>query len=377
MIAIVPARRGSRSIPGKNSRPIAGRPLIAWAISAASEARSVERVVVATDDPAVAAIAERMEVAVHERSPESATDTAPTESVIVEVLDAFPAEEFVLLQATSPLVAARDVDAAVDLYREGEYDSVLSVAPQARFVWHDDVGGAQPGNYDPRERPRRQEAEPILVENGAIYVSGAELLHRTGSRLGGRIGLYRMAPETYHELDEPSDWPIVERLLLERERAGRDWSRIKLVLSDVDGVLTDNGMYWTSDGEELKRFSARDGKGFELLHERGIKTALLTSESVDLVRRRGEKLGCHRIELGCADKVAAADRLRSELSLEWDEVAFIGDDVHDLALLEKVGISCAPDDAVTPVRGVADVVLSRGGGQGCFRELADLLLERH
>jgi YrbI family 3-deoxy-D-manno-octulosonate 8-phosphate phosphatase len=376
VIAVVPARRGSKSIAGKNSRPIAGRPLAGWAIAAALGAELVERTVVATDDPQVATLARGMGAEVHERSAASASDTAPTEAVLAEVLEATAGEHFVLLQPTSPLTAAADVDAAIGLYRDGGYDSVLSVAPQTRFVWTEDGDGAAAAwNYDPRARPRRQEAEPILVENGALYVFSAELLRREGARLGGRVGLYRMGPETYHELDEPEDWGLVAGLLARRQRRAAGWDGIELVLSDVDGVLTDNGMYWSSDGAELKRFSARDGKGFELLHAAGVKTALITSEALELVTRRGEKLGCHRVEVGCGDKLAAAERLRAELALEWEQVAFLGDDLHDIALLERVGASFAPADAVPAVREVVDRVLDLDGGRGCFRELADLLLE--
>jgi YrbI family 3-deoxy-D-manno-octulosonate 8-phosphate phosphatase len=374
MIAVIPARKGSRSIPGKNSRPIAGRPLACWVIDAAIGAEQVDRVIVSTDDPEVAALAKGMGAEVHERSAESASDTAPTEAVLAEILDATAGRDFVLLQPTSPLTTPADVDAAIDLYRAGGYDSVLSVAPQSRFVWVDGEEGARAWNDDPRRRPRRQEAEPILVENGAIYVFPGDLLRREGSRLGGRVGLYRMGPETYHELDEPGDWAVVARLLSRRRHRDAGWAKIRLVLSDVDGVLTDNGMYWSSDGQELKRFSARDGKGFELLHTRGIRTVLITSEETELVRRRGAKLGCYHVELGCRDKLASAERLRSELSLRWEEVAFVGDDVHDLSLLEEVGASFAPADAVSRVREVVGTVLAQRGGQGCFRELADLLL---
>ncbi len=281
-----------------------------------------------------------------------------------------------LLQATSPLTRAADVDAAVARFREGGFDSLLSVVPQTRFLWRQDGDDAVPVNYDPADRPRRQDAEPLLVENGAIYVYRAAVLRDHGSRLGGRIGLHPMPAETYCELDEPADWAIVEQLLVDRRRDALrvDPAEIQLVLTDVDGVLTDNGMTWHSDGTESKTFSARDGKGFELLHRQGIRTGLLTSEAVELVRRRGEKLGCHHVELGCRDKLAVADALRGALGLEWAQVAFVGDDVHDLGLLAEAGLSACPADAVAPVRAAVDLVLTERGGAGCFRELADLVL---
>jgi N-acylneuraminate cytidylyltransferase len=374
MIAIIPARKGSKSIPGKNKREIAGRPLVSWVIAAALGATSIERVVVTTDDEEVAAIARDLGAAVHDRSPESATDTASTESVIVEVLASEAAEEYVLLQPTSPLTQSADIDGAVTAWREGGFDSLLSVAPQLRFVWgRDSDGTARPINYDVRNRPRRQDASPLLVENGAVYVSTATVLRDHGSRLGGRMGLFEMSEDTYLEVDEPSDWTSIERLLRER-LAAAPGPAIRLVLSDVDGVLTDNGMYWSSDGNELKRFSARDGKGFELLHRAGIKTGLITSESAELVARRGAKLGCMHVELGCRDKVATADELRRQLGIEWDEIAFIGDDIHDMPLLEKVGRSFAPRDATAVVRGIVGEIVSSDGGRGAFRDVADVLL---
>lgn len=376
MIAVVPARKGSKSIPGKNHRVIAGRPLVAWVIDAALGAERVDTVVVTTDDEEVARIARGLGADVHDRSAASATDTAPTEAVLAEVLAAYPQhDEYVLLQATSPLTTAADIDGAIALHRDGGYDSVLSVSPQHRFVWQlRENGEATPWNYDPRARPRRQDAEPVHVENGAVYVSTRRLLDTERSRLGGRMGAYAMAPETYFELDEPEDWTVIERFLLERKQQAAGWAEIALVLTDVDGVLTDNGMYWSSDGSELKRFSARDGKGFELLHRAGVKTALITSESRELVARRGEKLGVHHTELACRDKVAAAERLRTELGLTWEQIAFVGDDVHDLELLQRVGASFAPADGMAVVRAAVDHVLAERGGAGAFREAADLLL---
>lgn len=374
VVAVIPARGGSKGIPGKNRRVIAGKPLVSWVITAALASRAVDAVVVSTDDPELAAIAESLGALAHHRSVASATDEAPTEVVLLEVLAAFPADRYVLLQATSPLTTAADIDAALATVATGRFDSLLSVAPQRRFVWECRADGAVPVNYDPRHRPRRQECAPLLVENGAIYVYTDELLRESESRLGGRIGLHVMDPDTYLEVDDPADWDAVRRLLLQRRKTS-ELSAIRLVCTDVDGVLTDNGMYWSTDGSELKRFSARDGKGFELLHRAEIKTALITSESTSFVARRGEKLGCHRVVLGCRDKVAAADELRVELGLRWEEVAFIGDDVHDLGLLDAVGASFAPADAVAGVRDAVAVVLGTRGGAGAFREAADLILE--
>jgi YrbI family 3-deoxy-D-manno-octulosonate 8-phosphate phosphatase len=344
-------------------------------MAAALSSSRIDEVVLATDDDDAAQIGRNLGATVFARSAESASDEAPTEAVLMEVAQAIVADVYVLLQPTSPLTSACDVDAALAVLDEG-HDSVLSVVPQTRFTWAQGPSGWTPTNYSVAARPRRQETEPFLVENGAIYAFRASVLTDGRSRLGGKIGIFKMSEDTYYELDEPADWIVVDALLGVRRdlHYDRRLQRIKLVITDVDGVLTDNGMYWSSDGAELKRFSARDGKGFEILHRAGIVTALLTSESADLVSKRGQKLGCRETILGSRDKVKDADSIRRRLGVDWDEIAYIGDDLHDCDLMRRVGFSATPMDGIAEAQRSATKVLRTKGGHGAFRELADLIL---
>jgi CMP-N-acetylneuraminic acid synthetase len=219
-IAFIPVRGGSKSIPLKNIKRMAGRPLVHWSIEAADECARIGRIVVSTDSPEIEAVVAGFgssKVEIHHRSAESATDTASTEQVMLEYARAHADfDAMVLIQATSPLLTARDLDAGIDLFESGGYDSVLSVVRQKRFVWEEDGGVAVPVNYDYTQRPRRQEFGGVLVENGAFYVTGREALLRSECRLCGRVGLVEMDEDSYFEIDEPSDWAIVEGLLLRR-----------------------------------------------------------------------------------------------------------------------------------------------------------------
>lgn len=153
--------------------------------------------------------------------------------------------------------------------------------------------------------------------------------------------------------------------------------RIRLVLSDVDGVLTDAGVYYSAAGEELKRFSLRDGMGVELLRTEGIETAFLTREDSDIVRARATKLGLLHVYSNVRDKLAELPEILRATELEPVELAFIGDDVNDLGLIEhlgRFGLTCAPADAVAAVRAAAHLVTLAPGGHGAFRELADAIL---
>ena len=259
-------------------------------------------------------------VALPARSPATASDTATTESVLVDVLDtpeAADADEIGLVQATSPLLRAGGP-------RRGATRCCTPASTACcRWCGSGGSGGRRApdgahADYDPAARPRRQQLAGHLVENGALYLTSRAALARTGVRISGRIGLWEMPEESYTEVDEPADLVIVDALLRRRERpvvpvTGAE--RIRLVLTDVDGVLTDNGMTYSSDGSESKTYSARDGKGFELLRRAGIRTGILTSEDGPQIRARAKKLQVDALYAGTADKLADAKELCARWSL--------------------------------------------------------------
>lgn len=151
-------------------------------------------------------------------------------------------------------------------------------------------------------------------------------------------------------------------------------ARVRLVATDCDGVLTDGGVYCNDDGEALLRFNRRDGAGIERLREAGIDTVIITRESSPVVARRAEKIGVRDVRLGVRDKLAAVTALAAERGVPLENVAYVGDDVYDVAAMEAVGLSACPADADASAVAAADVVLHAGGGRGAVREVADLVL---
>ncbi len=150
--------------------------------------------------------------------------------------------------------------------------------------------------------------------------------------------------------------------------------RIRLFATDVDGVLTDAGMYYSESGDEWKKFNTRDGMGIKLLQKAGLLTALVTQEHTKLVARRAEKLAIPEVHQGAFDKLTVLKEMAERHGFTLREVAYMGDDVNDLAALEAVGFSAAPADALPPVRRVVDYVCHKRGGEGAVREVADLIL---
>ena len=382
--AFIPVRGGSKSIPLKNIKPICGKPLVYWTVKAACECRYIDTVYVATDSEAIKETAEKFKaeapcfskLTVIGRSAESASDTASTESAMLEFAPSYEFDNIALVQATSPLLRAADLDKGFEVFSQPGTDSVLSVVRQKRFNWAcDEKGIAHPTNYDVFHRPRRQEFDGYLVENGAFYITSKADLLKTGNRVSGNIRAVKMDEDSFFEIDEPSDWVIIEMLMKKKGLAGhRDFSNIKMVLTDCDGCLTDGGMYYSEKGDELKKFNTKDGKGFALLREKGFLTGIVTGENVDLNRRRVEKLRLDFYKPGCNDKLAYVKELCKAENMTLDNVLYIGDDLIDLPLLKAAGYSCCPADAVEAVRSVVDYISPYAGGHGVLRDVADKLL---
>lgn len=150
--------------------------------------------------------------------------------------------------------------------------------------------------------------------------------------------------------------------------------KIKLLAMDIDGTLTDGGMYYTETGDFMKRFYVRDGMGIDMLHKAGILTAFITHENNQIVIARAKKLNVSKVFLGCTKKDLAIKEIADEFMLEIEEIAFIGDDVNDISALKTSGFSACPSDASPNVYPFVDYISSKQGGKGAVRELAEMIL---
>jgi N-acylneuraminate cytidylyltransferase len=211
-VAVIPARGGSKGIPRKNITPLCGKPLIVYSIEQALAAKYVDGVIVSTDDENIAAIAESAGATVFHRTYATATDEASSESALIEVSLAIPGiDTLVFLQATSPIRQSWDIDSAIALYQNGDWDCVFSARHVEGYTWRitDELVIA-----DFHRRTRRQERHELQIEeNGSIYVIRSKALQKTGSRFGVKHRHYLMHPLDSFQLDEPSDVAILELLI--------------------------------------------------------------------------------------------------------------------------------------------------------------------
>ncbi len=221
-VAIIPARGGSKGIPRKNVRTVAGKPLIAWTIEDALESRQIHGVFVSTDDDEIARESERAGATVIRRPSEIAADMTPSEPALLHALDTIetghgPVAEVVFLQATAPMRTGADIDAALGIFRTQGVDSLLSVCAMRVFLWTDEGGTARPTNYDFHARPMRQVMQPLYRENGSIYIFRPALLRSTGFRLGGKVALFKMEEEANLDIDNEIDLDVAGLYLARKE----------------------------------------------------------------------------------------------------------------------------------------------------------------
>lgn len=225
-VTIIPARGGSKGVPRKNLREVAGRPLIAWSIADALESARAGRVWVSTEDEEIRQVARECGAEVIDRPAELAQDATTSEAVLRHALDAIAAERggdpdfVVFLQATSPLRTGAQIDEAVARLESAGADSVMSVSPAHLFLWGERDGLAVALNHDGESRPRRQDMEPQYRENGSIYVFRPWVLRERNNRLGGRTVLYKMSEEAGIDIDSETDLALADFLLRRQAEGG-------------------------------------------------------------------------------------------------------------------------------------------------------------
>ena len=377
-VAIIPARGGSVGVPGKNLRPVGGVPLIERAVRACAAAVGVDLVVVSTDDARIAEVAAHAGARIIDRPAELSGSEASSESALLHALDALASDgvtvgTVVFAQATSPFIPAAAIAEGVDHIVSGRFDSVFSAHETYGFLWRRDAEGhAAAINHDAAVRPRRQDREPHYLETGAFYVFGAAGFRAAQHRFFGRIGIVEVPENTAIEIDDASQLALAQAIG-GLEGAERQPILAAALVTDFDGVHTDDTATVDSDGLESVRVSREDGMGVALLRRAGIPMLILSTEQNPVVARRAEKLRVPVLH-GIDDKATALRAWAEDNGIPLSDIAYVGNDVNDLGPLGIVGWPIAVANAHPQVLAVARVVLTRRGGEGAVREVAERML---
>lgn len=383
-IAVIPARGGSKGIPGKNIKPIAGRPLLAHTILAARAARRVDAVFVSTDSPQIAEVAQQFGAEVIWRPAELAGDTASSESALLHALAELErraqlsAPLLTFLQCTSPLTRAEDIDGAIDKLEAEQADTCLAAARFHYFLWSEEAAGARGINHDKSVRELRQQRQPQYLEAGSIYVMKVAGFLAAKHRFFGKTVLFEVPPETIQEIDDPIDFEVAELKLRQKDREA---ARAKLpqdlrvVAMDFDGVFTDNTVYLDESGREQVRCHRGDGLGLERLLGSGYQLVILSKEKNQVASARAKKLSIP-IYFGVEDKLPLLETWLGERGVRLTQTVYVGNDINDVECLRAAGCGVAVADAHASAKAAADWVLTASGGRGALRELSDVILQQ-
>ncbi|MEU1275732.1 acylneuraminate cytidylyltransferase [Streptomyces sp. NPDC005799] len=411
VLAVIPARGGSKGVPAKNLAPVGGVPLVARAVRECRATRLVTDVVVSTDDQAIAAAAREAGAEVVLRPAAIAGDTATSEAAVLHAMDAHEAlhgaavDVVVFVQCTSPFIIREDIDGVASAVVENGADSAVTVAPFHGFIWRDAedevaagtvseadaaIGGGYGVNHDKSFRPRRQDRPQDLLETGAAYAMDAPGFRKHQHRFFGRTELVRTDPARVLEIDDPHDLARA-RALAPLFDADLPHSRLRssggtaigslptaddidAVVLDFDGTQTDDRVLIDADGKEFVSVHRGDGLGIAALRKSGrLKMLILSTEQNPVVAARARKLQIPVLH-GIGRKDLALKQWCEEQGIAPERVLYVGNDVNDLPCFALVGWPVAVASAHDVVRGAARAVTTVPGGDGAIREIASWIL---
>jgi N-acylneuraminate cytidylyltransferase len=401
ILALIPARGGSKGIPRKNIRSFAGYPLIAWSIAAAQQSPRVTRVIVSTDDEEIASIARQYGAeAPFLRPAELARDKTLDLPVFEHALqwlsenEGYKPDVVVQLRPTSPIRPCDCVDNAIKILLEHpRADCVRGVVPAGQNphkMWRIPKPDGPmtsllevPGIDEPYNAPR-QILPPIYWQTGHIDAIRVSTIIKKHSLTGNKIYPLVIDPRYTVDIDNLSDWAKYEAMVygggLEMVSPGRKRrpmpETIKMIITDFDGVITDGRVWTDENGRETVAATRSDSMRVRQLREHGIEVMILSSEVNSVVTARAEKMGVEAIHgLGLNEKGRALQKFLAEKNLDPSQIIYVGNDFNDLPCFEIAGWAVAVGDAYPDVIRAADYVLSRPGGYGAIRELSDLVLK--
>jgi len=401
ILALIPARGGSKGIPRKNIKDFAGFPLIAWSIAAAKQSQFITRIIVSTDDEEIAAAAREYGAETPFMRPAELAQDKTTDLPVFEHAlqwlkenESYQPDMVIQLRPTSPIRPTDCVDGAVKVLMEhADADCVRGVVPagQNPFKMWRFNGNDKPlnplleveGIAEPYNAPR-QILPSVYWQTGHIDVIRTSTITRKHSLTGDTIYPFVIDPRYTVDIDTPPDWAKYETLVYQGgldmvtpdKRIRRSMpKKIELIICDFDGVITDNKVWTDQDGREMVAAYRSDSIRIRELREKGIDVMILSSEPNNVVMARAKKMGVEAIHgIGLQDKGKAMREILDQKKIQPENVIYVGNDLNDLPCFEVAGWSVAVADAFPEVIRAADFVLIKAGGQGALRELCDLIL---
>ena len=379
---IIPARGGSKSIKKKNLHIVNKQPLLQWTLEESKKVKSVEKIVVSTDDDDIKQFAERLCVDVVTRPKQISNDNSSSESAILHTLKYYNKKNIhpdiiVFLQCTSPLISYSDIEKGIKYLNKKKLDATFACASFDGFVWKKNNKKFIGINHDHRKRLMRQKRRTEYLEAGSIYIMKTKSFLKDKFRFCGKCEPFLIDKKKVLDINDYQDIEIAEMYLKNLVIKNKTiLHQPKALIMDFDGVHTNNKVYIDSNGNELVLCSRSDGMGLKQLKENlNIKLLILSNEQNQVVKKRAAKLNIECIQAN-GKKIEMLDNWLKKNSLKYDEVIFIGNDINDIDCIQRVGMSFCPNDSEKFIKQNVDYVLKQNGGNGAIRELTNIILSK-
>ena len=378
IVAFVPAKGVSGRIKEKNLETILGVPLFLWAANNLNRVLPKNDIYIDSESEKILSLAHLKGFNTIQRSLSLASNATNGDELMLWQASQVDAD--VYIQHLPPMVFLKEktIRTAIEKIEKG-CDSAFGVAKKKLYLWENN----RPC-YDPHNLPNSITLPTVTIEGMGFYVTTKTSLQKTKLRIGNNFEMIELDMFEEIDIDCPEDIEyarvVAKGLGCNSEYTSGIWQTsdaedIKFLVLDVDGVLTDGGMYYTEAGDEFKKFNTKDGMAIKLLMDQGIQVGLLSSGfNKNLINRRADLFGIPKVYVGSQNKVKVLDEWLAQMNLNYNQVAYIGDDINDVKIINKVGLSACPSDAMDMVRNNVDVVLKEKGGNACVREFVEHFL---
>ena len=373
---VIPAKGSSSRVPSKNRQHILNVPLFLWAANNLARVLPRADIYIDSDSSEIRETAAHFGFGTIERPNDLATNA--TDGNALMLWQASQVDADIYVQHLPPMVFLKKttLEEAIGAVVSGDHHSAVGLIKSHAYQWAEDDPA-----YDVVNIPNSFTLPPLITEGMGLYVTRRDALLSERIRIPGPVAPVYLDPYESVDIDYPEDLEFARTLAAglgpntpytEGINGLSTRRLVKLLVLDVDGVMTDGGMYYDEDGRELKKFNTKDGMAIKRARRAGVEIAFLSSGlKPSLIKNRAATLGVEHVYVGTRPKSDVLKEWSDSLSISLEDMAYVGDDINDLNVIDQVGVSACPCDAVAEVKRRVDIVLAKRGGDGCIREFIE------
>lgn len=376
IIGCIPAKGTSSRTPNKNLQEILGVPLFLWAANNLNRVLPKEDIYIDSDSEEILALAKENGFNTMKRPSELATNATDGNKLMLWQASQVYAD--IYIQHLPPMVFLKEktLIKSLDLIIEQNYDSVFAVMKEQLYLWSEDKA-----LYDINNLPNSFTLPTTIIETMGLYISKRETLLNSKLRISDKWAMVEVDRYEALDIDYPEDLEFA-RVISRGLNSNSEYIRgieafskiknVKMIVIDIDGVMTDGGMYYSENGNESKKFNTKDGMAIKGLIKEGYIIAFLSSgQNINIINNRAKLFGVQKVYAGHEKKHIILDKWLNEMNINYSEVVYIGDDINDIEAMSKCQIKVCPKDSVKKVQTIANIILEKNGGEGCIREFVD------